>query len=237
MTLKLRSTYRAASTPEVEVLPCQPISDSPGVPQTKSSKSPSNGGNAHAPSSRTALVVLAACAIVLALLVISGVVLILADNSDGAQIESAPEANPRPIELVDAPLQPALADPEVSAKEEPVQMAEAAKCPHQWEKVYKLIPGEVDTAEREQEYETDVSNHTVCNVCQTVVDGVTAEHEAETGHDAFTPDVPITSWVPKEDSSEEGAVGSEEELVPAFAGELCELCGDFKAADQGDQVE
>lgn len=64
---------------------------------------------------------------------------------------------------------------------------------HTWQKNTELVHHDAITHQIEHpaEYETVLATHTVCNVCQEVIDGLTREHTVVSGHHGYTTGVPI----------------------------------------------
>lgn len=101
---------------------------------------------------------------------------------------------------------------------------------HVWQPNTELVHVEPDTHEvaHDADYEVVYVPHTVCNVCHEVIDGVTVEHAAATGHEGHTTGVPVPekhlahdAWV--ETVTDEDA---HDELVTVS--ETCALCGETR---------
>ena len=80
-------------------------------------------------------------------------------------------------------------------------------------------------------YEDVVVNHTVCNVCNTVIDGVAEEHKADTGH-AYTVNVPITESHMKSAEWVETVIAEDARDETVTVGALCTSCGEVLNMDQ-----
>ena len=104
---------------------------------------------------------------------------------------------------------------------------------HSWEPVYELqrIAAKTHTVHHDAEYGTEVKDETMCNACQAVVTGKTAEHTAQTGHTGFTTNVPVTYDVVTRAAYDETVTdqAAKDELV--LTGYKCSACGAEKDAD------
>ena len=104
---------------------------------------------------------------------------------------------------------------------------------HSWEPVYELqrVAAKTHTVHHDAEYGTEVKDETMCNACQAVVTGKTAEHTAQTGHTGFTTNVPVTYDVVTRAAYDETVTdqAAKDELV--LTGYKCSSCGAEKDAD------
>lgn len=89
--------------------------------------------------------------------------------------------------------QPTSAAANDEAAQEKPAVSTTAEHSHTWDARYKLEhTGEVTHTEViPTTYKDEYVLETVCNTCQKVVTGKTAEHTQEAGHTAFTPETPV----------------------------------------------
>lgn len=88
---------------------------------------------------------------------------------------------------------------------------------------------EIKTVEHEAVWENMVSYHTVCNECNTEIDGIANQHIADTGHSGFTTNVPISKPVLVSDAWTEDVVVTEAYDETITDGSVCAECGETKA--------
>lgn len=101
-------------------------------------------------------------------------------------------------------------------------------CAHEWRDDYRIEHVEATTHEVEHPatYATVTVERTVCNVCGEAIDGKTAEHKAETGHEGYTTSVPVGETVMQDAAWIETVVDVPAEDVLVYAGRVCKLCGE-----------
>lgn len=90
-----------------------------------------------------------------------------------------------------------------------------------------------ETIEHEAVWGNVTTYHTVCNECHEKIDGIAAQHIAETGHSGYTPNVPITEYQIIEDAWTEEVPVSDAYDETVTNGVICAECGEtstFEAA-------
>lgn len=104
---------------------------------------------------------------------------------------------------------------------------------HSWQPQYGVVhvDRQAHVEHRAAVAEAQAVRETVCNRCQAVITGKTAEHRAETGHDAWTTNVPVMEEVEVEPARDVEVVDAEEHDEYRLAGYACE-CGAELTADE-----
>lgn len=112
---------------------------------------------------------------------------------------------------------------------EDVEEVEEVEIPHvhTWTPLTETLHHDAVTQEiyHPAEYETKTVSHTICNVCQAVVDNAAVEHQEATGHIGYTTNVPRQETVKVKDAWTETTV-----VTPAYdeqiiKGSICLDCG------------
>lgn len=105
--------------------------------------------------------------------------------------------------------------------------AQAAEHVHTWipQTETHHIDAVTETVFHPAVYEDVVVNHTLCNVCNTVIDGVAEEHKADTGH-SYTVNVPISESHLKSAEWTETVVVEDARDETVTVGVLCTSCGE-----------
>ena len=115
-----------------------------------------------------------------------------------------------------------------------VQLEEkVAEHQHTWVPNYAAIhhDAEYEDVWHAPVYESATTYHTVCNECQSVIDGVAAEHIADTGHSGYSTNVPVENEVLKQAGYTEPVLVSEAWDETVIEGVTCTGCGDVLSAD------
>lgn len=81
-------------------------------------------------------------------------------------------------------------------------------------------------------YESEMTYHTVCNDCKKTIDGIAADHIADTGHSGYSTNVPITNEVLKQAGYSEPVLVSEGWDETVVEGVTCTGCGAAMTAQQ-----
>lgn len=107
---------------------------------------------------------------------------------------------------------------------------------HDWSAVYALrdVPAVTHVEHHDAVYGTETSYETVCNVCDAVVTGATREHTEETGHAAFTTDVPVENEIVEQEAYDETVVDSPATVQLVHTSDRCFSCGEVR--DVEDEV-
>lgn len=98
---------------------------------------------------------------------------------------------------------------------------------HNWGPNYVLqhVEAVTHTVEHPAVWEPQTSYHTVCNTCMQVIDGQAAQHIAQSGHQGYSTNVPITGDVMVSDAWTETVVDEEAHDELVLDGEICSECG------------
>lgn len=98
---------------------------------------------------------------------------------------------------------------------------------HNWGPNYVLkhVDAVTHTVDHSAVWESQTSYHTVCNTCMQVIDGQAAQHIAQTGHQGYSTNVPITGDVKVSDAWTETVVDEEAHDELVVDGEICSECG------------
>lgn len=106
-------------------------------------------------------------------------------------------------------------------------------CAHEWRDDYRIEHVDAQTHEvvHPATYMTVEIMHTVCNVCGAPIDGKTAEHAAETGHEGYTTSVPVAETVLDAAEWTETVVDVPAEDVLFYNGRVCKVCGEAEPVD------
>lgn len=103
-------------------------------------------------------------------------------------------------------------------------------CAHVWQDDLELVHHEGQTREVHHEAETvqEMVAHTLCNTCGEAIDGATAEHARETGHESYTTGVPTTEMRVASEPWIETVVErpASDELITVSR--TCALCGEVR---------
>lgn len=81
-------------------------------------------------------------------------------------------------------------------------------------------------------YDMETTYHTVCNDCKKTIDGIAADHIADTGHSGYSTNVPITNEVLKQAGYTEPVLVSEGWDETVVEGVTCTGCGATMNAQQ-----
>lgn len=97
---------------------------------------------------------------------------------------------------------------------------------HIWRQVTEFVHHDAEThqVEHPAEYESITTNHTVCNICEEVIDGRTSEHAKETGHNAYTTQVPVYENTLVKAAWTETVVDKDAYDELEVVGETCAIC-------------
>ena len=113
--------------------------------------------------------------------------------------------------------------------------ATAEECDHDWEP-YKAkkqtIAAKTHTEKIAATYETVTEYHTVCNTCKQKIDGKTKEHAAETGHEGYTTNVPISVTKVKTKASTKTIVDTPAKVKTTWTKEKCSKCKEIRKLDE-----
>lgn len=105
-------------------------------------------------------------------------------------------------------------------------------CEHDWTVTYKTVHHDAVTHTENVPpvYEAKTSYHTVCNDCQQTIDGIADAHIKDTGHSGYSTNVPITGEVLVSEGFTREVTDSPayDESVPDKL--VCTLCGEEKPA-------
>lgn len=106
-------------------------------------------------------------------------------------------------------------------------------CAHEWRDDYRIEHVDAQTHEvvHPATYKTIEALHTVCNVCGAPIDGKTAEHAAETGHEGYTTSVPVAETVLDAAEWTETVTDVPAEDVLVYNGRVCKVCGEAEPVD------
>lgn len=109
------------------------------------------------------------------------------------------------------------------------------ECDHDWEP-YKAkketIAAKTHTEKIPATYETVTEYHTVCNTCKQKIDGKTKEHAAETGHEGYTTNVPISVTKVKTKASTKTIVDTPAKVKTTWTKEKCSKCKEVRKLDE-----
>lgn len=147
----------------------------------------------------------------------------------------APQAMPETGGAIE---QPAEAEGgETAEPEEEAAAQEEAPEPvheHTWVSEYQLqtIPAVTETIHHEAEKEEVTENHTICNVCFEVVDGIIEQHQAETGHVGVSTNVPVPVEKVMVEAWDETVIKTPEETKLVSNSEKCSDCGEVRQLEQ-----
>lgn len=113
--------------------------------------------------------------------------------------------------------------------------ATAEECDHDWEPYKakkKTIAAKTHTEKIPATYETVTEYHTVCNTCKQKIDGKTKEHAAETGHEGYTTNVPISVTKVKTKASTKTVVDTPAKVKTTWTKEKCSKCKEVRKLDE-----
>lgn len=107
---------------------------------------------------------------------------------------------------------------------------------HDWTAVYELVdvPAATHVEHHDAVYGTETVYETACNECNAIVTGTTREHTAETGHTAFTTNVPIVNEVVEQEPYDETVVDTPATVQLVHTSDRCSTCGEVR--DVEDEV-
>ena len=130
------------------------------------------------------------------------------------------------------PTQITVEVPSASPEKENTEPAKEEHTEHVWIPVYETVKhaAVTHTVEHPIEYGTETTYHTVCNTCSEIVDGATSEHQAKTGHSAWSTNVPITNEIITSNAWSEAVTDTPEYEELVQTGEKCSLCGETRTA-------
>lgn len=105
---------------------------------------------------------------------------------------------------------------------------------HAWQEVTETVHHEAITHEVEHPalYEEVPANHTICNVCTEIIDGMTSEHAQATGHASYTTRVPIYQKVLVKEAWTETIVDEDAFDEETIVDEACTICS-IRKSDLG----
>lgn len=105
---------------------------------------------------------------------------------------------------------------------------------HTWVPNYKTVHHDAvyEDVWHEPVYESETTYHTVCNDCKKTIDGVAADHIADTGHSGYSTNVPITNEVLKQAGYNEPVLVSEGWDETVIDGVTCTSCGETMNAEE-----
>lgn len=105
---------------------------------------------------------------------------------------------------------------------------------HTWVPNYKTVhhAAVYENVWHEPVYESETTYHTVCNDCKKTIDGVAADHIADTGHSGYSTNVPITNEVLKQAGYNEPVLVSEGWDETVIDGVTCTSCGETMNAEE-----
>lgn len=114
-----------------------------------------------------------------------------------------------------------------SSTQEEAALIDPETCNHEWEDVTETIHHDAVTHEVEHptEYKIITENHTVCNICHEVIDGITEQHKQETDHNSFTLNVPVEKEVVAQEAYTETVVDEEAYDETVVTKRRCIKCG------------
>lgn len=107
---------------------------------------------------------------------------------------------------------------------------------HDWSVVYELneVPAETHVVHHGKEYGTETVYETVCNSCEAVITGKTAEHARETGHVDYSTDVPVVNEIVAREAYDETVVDKPAHVQLVHTSDRCASCGEIR--DVEDEV-
>lgn len=107
---------------------------------------------------------------------------------------------------------------------------DADPCDHLWVPQYGSVHHDAvyEQVWHEPVYGTETTYHTVCNVCNALIDGDAARHIEETGHNGYSTDVPIVNEVVVQSGYYEQALVKEAWDETVQTGSVCASCGEEK---------
>lgn len=135
------------------------------------------------------------------------------------------------IAIVNQPKTTTVADTNTSAtttqQEQKAVEYDGGDHNHAWESNMVTVeaPKLTKTVEHPAEYEVQEVKHTICNVCNEIIDNRTAQHAQETGHSGYTTNVPIKEEVLVKDAWTETVTVQEYQSKTIQSGEKCRVCG------------
>lgn len=103
-------------------------------------------------------------------------------------------------------------------------------CAHVWQDDLELVHHEAQTREMRHEATTvqEVVAHTLCNTCGEAIDGATAQHAQETGHESYTTGVPTAETRIVSEPWTETVVENPAYDELAAVSRTCALCGEIR---------
>lgn len=110
---------------------------------------------------------------------------------------------------------------------------------HTWVSEYQLqtIPAVTETVHHDAETEVVMEDHTVCNVCFEVIDGVIEQHQAETGHVGVSTNVPVPVEKVTVEAWDETVVKTPEQTKLVSNSEKCSTCGEVQQLAQTKTID
>ena len=117
---------------------------------------------------------------------------------------------------------PENGDPGASSKQSAVVTHE-----HDWAIDYETVHHDAQTHEEivQPVYETVITNHSVCNECNELIDGRAAEHIVITGHSGYSTNVPVEETRKVADGRIDVIEDSPEYDELVATGRTCTICG------------
>lgn len=105
---------------------------------------------------------------------------------------------------------------------------------HTWVPNYENVHHEaqVQNVWHEPVYSQETTYHSVCNDCKKVIDGIAADHIADTGHSGYSTNVPIVNEVLVQAGYSEPVVVQEAWDEVVVSGATCTSCGEQASADE-----
>lgn len=129
---------------------------------------------------------------------------------------------------------PGGGDTDDAGQVEPVG-GEADPCDHLWVPQYGSVHHDAvyEQVWHEPVYGTETTYHTVCNICNALIDGNAAQHIEETGHGGYSTDVPIVNEVVVQSGYYEQVLVSEAWDETVQTGSVCASCGAERPVEGG----
>lgn len=129
----------------------------------------------------------------------------------------------------DAPALPDTAAPTEAVQQEAVKAEEAEPAhQHTWVPTYRTVHHDAvyEDVYHAPVYTEETTYHTVCNDCKEIIDGMAAEHVADTGHSGYSTGVPIVNETLASAGYTESALVQDAWDEVVTDGAMCPSCGE-----------
>lgn len=103
-------------------------------------------------------------------------------------------------------------------------------CEHDWIDELETVHHDAVThiVSHPAEYKTVTNYHTICNICEAIIDSKTAEHTIDTGHSSWTTDVPVLENELVSEAYDETIIDQDAYDETVIKQQRCKKCGEVQ---------